>query len=316
VTVVQGVPELRPGVYSWTSRGRSPYGPESAGRPPPAITAVASVGAVCPPAVSAQPLGPPPLPPPSPPPVYSTIQQPADALASGRWAEQPSVDVMARQTAAGFREAGLLLNGLAGGGAEGIDLNPSARRVLHAQQMLLGTRAAGPLGSLRLRRANCRRNRRTCRRSWANRPLRLRTRAPHSTLGFRALRTACSNPRPIAPRSARNSCQEGRPAAVGLLRCSQHCAESLFIPYSPGVLGSFRLTGACRSRRICCASSAARFSCTTPLKARLASLESAGNRRPVGRWTSWAQSSRTLPRGTGQTSPTRRGPNNATSWAG
>jgi hypothetical protein len=74
-----------------------------------------------------------------------TTQQPADALASGHWVGQPSVDVMARPTAAGFREPGLLLNGLAGGGAEDIDLNPSARRVLHAQQMLLGTRAAGPL---------------------------------------------------------------------------------------------------------------------------------------------------------------------------
>ena len=55
---------------------------------------------------------------------------------------------MARQTAAGFREAGQApsgVNGLAGGGAEGIDPTPSARWVLHAQQMLLGTRAAGPL---------------------------------------------------------------------------------------------------------------------------------------------------------------------------
>ncbi len=52
---------------------------------------------------------------------------------------------MARQTAAGFREAGPLLTGLAGGGAEGIDLTPSARRVLCAQQMLLGLRAAGSL---------------------------------------------------------------------------------------------------------------------------------------------------------------------------
>jgi hypothetical protein len=52
---------------------------------------------------------------------------------------------MARQTAAGFREAGILLNGLAGGGAEGVDLTPSARRVLHAQQMLHGSWAAGQL---------------------------------------------------------------------------------------------------------------------------------------------------------------------------
>ncbi len=51
---------------------------------PPAITAVASLGAVGPPAVSAQPLGPS-LPLPTPPlPDYSTRQQPADALKSGR----------------------------------------------------------------------------------------------------------------------------------------------------------------------------------------------------------------------------------------
>jgi hypothetical protein len=49
---------------------------------------------------------------------------------------------------------------------------------------------------------------------------------PRPTLGFRAIRTACSSPRPIAPRSARNSGQEGRAAAVGLLRCSWHCASS------------------------------------------------------------------------------------------
>jgi hypothetical protein len=50
---------------------------------------------------------------------------------------------MARQTAAGFRAT--LIGGLAGGGAEGIDLTPSARRVLHAQQMFCGIRAAGAL---------------------------------------------------------------------------------------------------------------------------------------------------------------------------
>ncbi len=58
---------------------------------------------------------------------------------------QPTVDVMARQTAAGFRAAGPLLGGLAGGSAEGIDLTPPARRVLHAQKMLCGIRAAGAL---------------------------------------------------------------------------------------------------------------------------------------------------------------------------
>jgi hypothetical protein len=44
-----------------------------------AIAAVASVGAVCPSAVSAQPPGPSPPPPPPPPPVYSTTQQPGCA---------------------------------------------------------------------------------------------------------------------------------------------------------------------------------------------------------------------------------------------
>ena len=53
---------------------------------------------------------------------------------------------MASQTAACFREAGILLNGLPGGSAESVDLTPSAIRVLHAQQMLLGTRAAGLVG--------------------------------------------------------------------------------------------------------------------------------------------------------------------------
>jgi hypothetical protein len=54
---------------------------------------------------------------------------------------------MARQTASGYRSAGPLMNGISGGGAEGIDLLPQARRVLHAQQVLLGIRAPGPLTS-------------------------------------------------------------------------------------------------------------------------------------------------------------------------
>ena len=80
----------------------------------------------------------------SSPPVYSTARQPLEPLPPGH-GFQPSVDVMARQTAAGFRAAGPLLGGLAGGGAEGIDLTPPARMVLHAQQMLCGIRAAGAL---------------------------------------------------------------------------------------------------------------------------------------------------------------------------
>ncbi len=48
-------------------------------------------------------------------------------LASGIFDSQPTFNVMARQTAAGYRAAGPLLGGLAGGGAEGIDLPPPAR---------------------------------------------------------------------------------------------------------------------------------------------------------------------------------------------
>ncbi len=59
--------------------GAAPMGPNPLDAPP-AITAVASG----PPAVSAQPLGPSPPQPTQPLPVYSTTQQPADALESGR----------------------------------------------------------------------------------------------------------------------------------------------------------------------------------------------------------------------------------------
>jgi hypothetical protein len=87
-----------------------------------------------------------PLPPPAP--VYSTIQHPlALAYAPSPIEQEPSLDTMARQTTAGYRLAGPLLNGISGGGAEGIDLLPQARRVLHAQQVLLGIRAPGPLTS-------------------------------------------------------------------------------------------------------------------------------------------------------------------------
>jgi hypothetical protein len=87
-----------------------------------------------------------PMPPPAP--VYSTIQYPlAPAYAPSPIEQEPSLDTLARQTAAGYRLAGPLLNGISGGGAEGIDLSPQARRVLHAQQVLLGIRAPGPLTS-------------------------------------------------------------------------------------------------------------------------------------------------------------------------
>jgi hypothetical protein len=82
------------------------------------------------------------------PPAYSLAQQPQETIASGICDGQPTFDVMTRQTAAGYRAACPLHGGLAGGGAEGKDLTPPARRVLHAQQMLCGMRAAGALISM------------------------------------------------------------------------------------------------------------------------------------------------------------------------
>jgi hypothetical protein len=55
------------------------------------------------------------------------------------------METASRQVAAGYREAGPLLNGWAGGGADGIDLTPAARRVLHAMQIQMGIRTAGAL---------------------------------------------------------------------------------------------------------------------------------------------------------------------------
>ena len=52
---------------------------------------------------------------------------------------------MARQIAAGYRSAGTLFGGFAGGSADGLDLVPSVQRVLHAHQILTGVRQAGPL---------------------------------------------------------------------------------------------------------------------------------------------------------------------------
>jgi len=96
-----------------------------------------------PPAASPAPC--PPCPAPHP---YTTIQQPIDLTATSQSAGFVTADVMARQTAAGFRAPGQLIGGLTGGGVEGIDLYPQARRVLHAQQLLHGIRAPGPLTSL------------------------------------------------------------------------------------------------------------------------------------------------------------------------
>ena len=61
----------------------------------------------------------------------------------------PTADVMARQTAAGFRAPGALLGWFFGGAAEGIqvDLSDVARRALFAHQMLAGIRPPGPLVS-------------------------------------------------------------------------------------------------------------------------------------------------------------------------
>ena len=74
-----------------------------------------------------------------PPPLYQTTQQ-APVFAS------PSdPDTLARQIAAGYREAGALIGAPAGGATDGLDLTPPARRVLHAMQVQSGMRAAGSL---------------------------------------------------------------------------------------------------------------------------------------------------------------------------
>ena len=78
----------------------------------------------------------PPLPPPA---MLQTIVQPIPA------AQPVDLDTAARQVAAGYRESGPLIGGWAGGGAEGIDLVPAARRVLHAAQIQQGLRPAGAL---------------------------------------------------------------------------------------------------------------------------------------------------------------------------
>jgi hypothetical protein len=76
---------------------------------------------------------------------YATIQQQLPPAYSPFIEPEPSIDTIARQTAAGYRAPGLLMAGLSGGGAEGIDLIPQARQVLHAQQVMTGDWAPGPL---------------------------------------------------------------------------------------------------------------------------------------------------------------------------
>ena len=158
--------------------------------------------------------------------------------------------------------------------------------------------------------------------SWARRPLRLRTRAPRPTLGLRAFRTAYSSPRPIVPRCARNSGQEGRAAAVGLLRCCWLCASSR--PVSAPRTGlacqarfSFKLQGCAVSAGLQCEEC-----CPLQLHYRHYAAECPAHfarvrGEPPPGWTmdqlgavvkdpaAW----------TGQTLPTRRGPSTAAPWA-
>ena len=55
------------------------------------------------------------------------------------------MDVIARQIAGGYRSTGTLFGGHSGGSADGLDLVPSAQRVLHDHQVLISVQMAGPL---------------------------------------------------------------------------------------------------------------------------------------------------------------------------
>ena len=57
---------------------------------------------------------------------YTSIQVPCDAPAAGAGSQAPSLDVMARQIAAGYRSAGALFGGHSGGSlsADSLDLVP------------------------------------------------------------------------------------------------------------------------------------------------------------------------------------------------
>ena len=74
-----------------------------------------------------------------PPPCYQTVTNPAPGP------QLPDLETCARQVAAGYREAGPLYRGWGGGGQDGVDLTPNARRVLHAFQVQAGERAIGAL---------------------------------------------------------------------------------------------------------------------------------------------------------------------------
>jgi hypothetical protein len=76
---------------------------------------------------------------------YATIKQQLPPAFSLFIDAEPSIDTITRQTAAGYRVSGPLMAGLSGGGAEGIDLLPQARRDLLAQQVPTGILASGPL---------------------------------------------------------------------------------------------------------------------------------------------------------------------------
>lgn len=176
------------------------------------------------------------------PPVYTTAQQPLEPPAPGH-GTQPSVDVMARQTAAGFRAAGPLLGGFSGGGAEGIDLTPTARLVLYAQQILHGIRAAGALVSMpppgELPPVS----------SYPP-PL---VGAPPAPMGCPGLAATVrpwgtpdgSQPPPLYTTSQRSNQQAGKGGGGGgsLYSTAQSApqgqSDELYIPYSTGLLGSF-----------------------------------------------------------------------------
>jgi hypothetical protein len=206
-----------------------------------------------------------------------------------------------RQTAACFREAGILLNGLPGGGAESVDRTPSGRRVLHAQQMPLGMRAACLVGP-------------------STAPPPYPSPAPHARTQGPPDGVQQPSPYGVAQRSKQRSGGAGSSGyRAEMLLALREQSESLCTPYCSGLLGSFLLQGTtvCRSRLICSVRSAPRFGCTTvtmPLNARLTPPETA--EPPPGRTMDQLGAVVKDPAAwTGQTSPTRRGPSTAASWA-
>ena len=128
------------------------------------------------------------------------------------------------------------------------------------------------------------------------------------------------SPYGVAQRSKQRSGGAGSSGyRAEMLLALREQSESLCTPYCSGLLGSFLLQGTtvCRSRLICSVRSAPRFGCTTvtmPLNARLTPLETA--EPPPGRTMDQLGAVVKDPAAwTGQTSPTRRGPSTAASWA-